>query len=255
VTANTWPSPRPGAASREASHVMPSPLNRLLAALRPADEQGLRAQFQDVELPLRQVLYESGAPLKHAYFPTTAIVSLMYVTQTGASFEVAAVGNEGMVGIPLFMGGGSTSSRAVVRGAGHAWRIAASALKDAFRDRPALTLLMLRYTQSLITQMSQMAVCNRHHSIDQRLCFWLLQSLDRSPGRPMALTHDLIAHAMGVRREGVSEAVRQLRDAALLAARRGEIEVIDRAGLERRSCECYAVIRRENTRLLPVRTA
>lgn len=226
-------------------------LNRLLESLPAQDWQRLRLQLEGVVLPLGHVLYESGVPPTHAYFPTTAIASLMYVTESGASFEVAAVGNEGIVGTTLFMGGGSTPGRAVVRSAGHAWRMPARVLQENFRTCLPLTHLLLRYTQALIAQMSQMAVCNRHHSIEQRLSLWLLQTLDRLPSPELLATHELIAHALGVRRESVTQAMQTLQHADLLHANRGHIEVVDRPGLERHACECYAVLRREVQRLLP----
>ena len=229
--------------------------NRLLAALPGAEWQRWLPQLERVEMPLGQVLYESGRTLTHVYFPTTAIVSLLYVMEDGASAEIAVVGREGLVGISLFMGGESTPSRAVVQGAGEAFRLAAQVVKEEFdRSQPVLHLL-LRYTQALITQMAQTAVCNRHHTLDQQLCRWLLLNLDRLPGDEVAMTQELIANMLGVRREGVTEAARKLQLAGLIRYRRGHITVLDRLGLERRTCECYAVVKREYERLLPDRLA
>jgi len=229
--------------------------NRLLESLPTADWQHWHPQLESISLPFGHVLYESGVAPTHAYFPTTAIVSLVYLSETGASFEVAAVGNEGMVGIPIFMGGGSTSGRAVVRQAGHAWRLPARTLQQGFRDCPPLTRLLLRYTQTLIAHMSQTAACNRHHSIEQRLCLWLLQTQDRLVGDEMLVTHELIAHAMGVRRESVTQAIKALQQPGLIRSTRGRIEVLDRQGLEQHACECYAVIQREYDRLFPAAPA
>ena len=229
--------------------------NRLLAAL--PEQEWLRWQpyLEAVEMPLGEVLYESGGTLKHVYFPTTGIVSLLYVMEDGASAEIAVVGNEGIVGISLFMGGGSTPSRAVVQSAGQGYRLRADAMKLEFdRGGPVLHLL-LRYTQALITQMAQTAVCNRHHSLDQQLCRWLLLSLDRLPGNELLMTQDLIANMLGVRREGVTEAAHKLQLAGLIAYRRGHIKVLDRPALEKRSCECYAVVKHEYDRLLPATLA
>ena len=229
--------------------------NRLLAALPCAEWQRWAPQLEWTELPLSQVLYESGSALSHVYFPTTAVVSLLYVMENGASAEIAVVGNEGLVGVSLFMGGESTPSRAVVQSAGGGYRLAAQAIKEEFdRSQPVLHLL-LRYTQALITQMAQTAVCNRHHTLDQQLCRWLLLSLDRLPGKELAMTQELIANMLGVRREGVTEAAHKLQLAGLIRYRRGHITVLDRPGLERRTCECYAVVKREYDRLLPDRLA
>jgi len=202
-------------------------------------------------MPLGQVLYESGDTLSHVYFPTTAIVSLLYVMENGASAEIAVVGNEGIVGISLFMGGDSTTSRAVVQSAGEGFRLKAQIMKDAFEEAGAVLELLLRYTQALITQMAQTAVCNRHHSLDQQLCLWLLLSLDRLPGNELVMTQELIANMLGVRREGVTEGALKLQQAGLIRYARGHILVLDRLGLERRSCECYAVVKKEYDRLLP----
>ena len=229
-------------------------INRLLAALPKPDWQRWSRQLEPVELALGQVLYESGGTLSHAYFPTTSIVSLLYVMENGASAEIAVVGFEGIVGISLFMGGESTPSRAVVQSAGQAWRLPAAAIKSEFTRAPVLHLL-LRYTQALITQMAQTAVCNRHHSLDQQLCRWLLLSLDRLQGSELTMTQELIANMLGVRREGVTEAALKLQHAGLIRYARGRINVRDRPGLEQRSCECYAVVKTEYDRLLPADTA
>ena len=201
-------------------------------------------------MPLGEVLYESGGTLSHVYFPTTAIVSLLYVLENGASAEIAIVGNEGVVGIALFMGGESTPSRAVVQSAGKGFRLASATMKDEFKRAPVLHL-MLRYTQALITQMSQTAVCNRHHSLDQQLCRWLLLSLDRLVGDELAMTQELIANMLGVRREGVTEGALKLQKVGLIRYSRGRIKVLERRGLEARVCECYAVVKTEYNRLLP----
>ena len=225
--------------------------NHLLNALPDAEWRRWLPQLESVELPLGQVLYESGSSLSHVYFPTTAIVSLLYVTEDGASAEIAVVGNEGVVGISLFMGGESTSSRAVVQSAGRGFRLRAQAIREeANRAGPVLHVL-LRYTQALITQMAQTAVCNRHHSLDQQLCRWLLLSLDRLNGTELVMTQELIANMLGVRREGVTEAARGLQNMGLIRYARGRIKVLDRPGLERRTCECYGVVKREYDRLLP----
>ena len=207
-------------------------------------------QLEWVDMPLGQVLYESGSTLSHVYFPTTAIISLLYVLQNGSSAEIAVVGNEGLVGISLFMGGESTPSRAVVQSAGKGLRLPAHILKDEFKLAPVMHLL-LRYTQALITQMSQTAVCNRHHSLDQQLCRWLLLSLDRLQGSELVMTQELISNMLGVRREGVTEAALLLQAANLIRYARGRISVLDRPGLEKRTCECYGVVKREYDRLLP----
>ena len=224
--------------------------NQLLAALPGAEWSRWRPQLEAVEMPLGAVLYESGGILSHVYFPTTAIVSLLYVLEDGASAEIAVVGNEGLVGISLFMGGGSTPSRAVVQSAGAGFRLESQAVKDEFKRAPVLHLL-LRYTQALITQMAQTAVCNRHHSLDQQLCRWLLLSLDRLQGSELVMTQELIANMLGVRREGVTEGAIKLQKAGLIRYARGRISVLDRAGLEARSCECYVVVKKEYDRLLP----
>ena len=224
--------------------------NSLLAALPPAEWTRWQPQLERVELPLGHVVYESGHTMGHVYFPTTAIVSLLYVMENGSSAEIAVVGHEGVVGISLFMGGGSTPSRGVVQSAGTAYRLPAATIKEEFNRVPVLHLL-LRYTQALITQMAQTAVCNRHHSLDQQLCRWLLLSLDRLNGNELAMTQELIANMLGVRREGVTEAAVKLQKAGIVRYTRGRITVIDRSALEARSCECYAVVKEEYDRLLP----
>jgi CRP-like cAMP-binding protein len=225
--------------------------NHLLAALPDAEAQRWLPQLERVDMPLGQVLYESGGTLSHVYFPTTAIVSLLYVMENGASAEIAVVGNEGIVGISLFMGGDSTSSRAVVQSAGLGYRLKAQIMKDDFNRAGPVLHLLLRYTQALITQMAQTAVCNRHHSLDQQLCRWLLLSLDRLQGNELVMTQELIANMLGVRREGVTEGALKLQQAGLIRYARGHISVLDRDGLQRRSCECYAVVKKEYDRLLP----
>jgi CRP-like cAMP-binding protein len=227
-------------------------VNRLLAALPPAEWARWQSELEPVELPLGKVLYESGSTMSHVYFPTTAIVSLLYVLEDGASAEIAVVGREGLVGISLFMGGESTPSRAVVQSAGKGFRMRASVVKEEFDRSSAVLHLLLRYTQALITQMTQTAVCNRHHSLDQQLCRWLLLSLDRLDGNELRMTQELIANMLGVRREGVTEAALNLQSAGLISYARGHIKVRDRDGLEQRTCECYAVVKKEYDRLLPV---
>jgi len=236
----------------------PSPdprLNHLLAALPATEWQRWQPLLEWVDLPLGHVLYESGRTLGHVYFPTTAIVSLLYVMENGSSAEIAVVGNEGVVGISLFMGGESTPSRAVVQSAGAGWRLSARAVKDEFERPGPVMHLLLRYTQALITQMAQTAVCNRHHSLDQQLCRWLLLSLDRLQGNQLVMTQELIANMLGVRREGVTEAALRLQKLGLIAYARGRITVLDRPRLQARTCECYAVVKKEYERLLPVRLA
>jgi CRP-like cAMP-binding protein len=230
-------------------------LNHLLAALPAAQFAHWLPQLDLIDMPLGKVLFESGGKMTHVYFPTTSIVSLLYVMENGASAEIAVVDNEGIVGISLFMGGGSTPSRAVVQSAGHGLRLKTSAMMQEFdRSGPVLHLL-LRYTQALITQMAQTAACNRHHSVDQQLCRWLLLSLDRLQSNQLVMTQELIANMLGVRREGVTEAAGNLHRAKLIDYRRGRITVLDRAALERRSCECYAVVKKEYDRLLPATIA
>ena len=226
-------------------------LNHLLSALPPEEAGRWKPQLERVEMPLGQVLYESGRTLSHVYFPTTAIVSLLYVMENGASAEIAVVGNEGLVGISLFMGGESTPSRAVVQSAGSGFRLRAQMIKDEFNRSGPVMHLLLRYTQALITQMAQTAVCNRHHSLDQQLCRWLLLSLDRLNSSELVMTQELIANMLGVRREGVTEAALKLQSAGLIRYVRGRISVLDRPGLEARTCECYAVVKKEYDRLLP----
>lgn len=229
-----------------------SPLqNHLLAALPPAIQQRLLPMLELFPLPLGKVLYESGDTMRYVYFPTDAIVSLLYVMESGASAEISVVGKDGIVGVSLFMGGESTSSRAVVQSAGSAYRLAGQKLKDEFNRHSELMQLLLRYTQSLITQMAQTAVCNRHHSIDQQLCRWLLLSLDRLPDNKLTMTQELIANMLGVRREGVTEAAGKLQKLGVIDYCRGHITVLDRSKLEALSCECYAVVKRESDRLLP----
>jgi len=226
-------------------------LNHLLQCLPDAEWQRWKPLLEQVDLPLGLVLYESGRPLSHVYFPTTSIVSLLYVMEDGASAEIAVVGNEGMLGISLFMGGETTPSHAVVQSAGYGVRLKAQLLKDEFARFGPMMHLLLRYTQALITQMSQTAVCNRHHSIDQQLCRWLLLSLDRLATNELSMTQELIANMLGVRREGVTEAAGKLQNAGLIRYNRGRITVLDRPRLEARSCECYQVVKTEFDRLLP----
>ena len=225
--------------------------NQLLAALPAAEWERWLPDLELVEMPLGEVLYESGRTLAHVYFPIDAIVSLLYVMENGASAEIAVVGNEGVIGISLFMGGGSTPSRAVVQSAGSGYRLSARNIKDEFNRSGPVMHLLLRYTQALITQMAQTAVCNRHHSLDQQLCRWLLLSLDRLNGNQLVMTQELIANMLGVRREGVTEGALKLQSAGLIKYARGRITVLDRPGLEARTCECYAVVKKECDRLLP----
>ena len=225
--------------------------NLLLAALSPAELKRMRAHLELVSLPLGDVVYESGRPQDHVYFPTSSIVSLLYVLENGASAEIAVVGYEGVVGVSIFMGGESTTSRAVVQSAGSAYRLSSKWVRDEFVRGGAMQHLMLRYTLSLITQMAQTAICNRHHSVDQQLCRWLLLSIDRLPSPEIVMTQELIANMLGVRREGVTEAAGKLQKTGVISYRRGHIKVLDRPRLESMSCECYEVVRRETTRLLP----
>jgi CRP-like cAMP-binding protein len=229
--------------------------NHLLDHLPVPELAQLEQHLLPVTLPLGEVLYESGGKMNHAYFPTTAIVSLLYVMEDGASAEIAVVGNEGVVGVSLFMGGETTPSRAVVQSAGRALKLTGKVIKDLFERGDAMQHLLLRYTQALITQMAQTAVCNRHHSLDQQLCRWLLLSLDRLGSNELVMTQELIANMLGVRREGVTEAAGRLQEAGVIKYRRGHLTVIDRAALEVRSCECYAVVKAETDRLLPDRIA
>jgi CRP-like cAMP-binding protein len=234
--------------------MQPSPppqQNHLLAALSVQTFSRLEPHLERVSLPLGKALYESGDAMRHVYFPTDSIVSLLYVMENGASAEISVVGNEGLVGIAVFMGGESTPSRAIVQSAGYAYRLPGQRLKDEFNRHGELMMLMLRYTQALITQMAQTAVCNRHHSIDQQLCRWLLLSLDRLPGDRLCMTQELIANMLGVRREGVTDAAGKLQRLGVIEYSRGNIRVLDRAHLERLSCECYAVVKKETERLLP----
>jgi CRP-like cAMP-binding protein len=231
--------------------IPPSPnQNHLLAALPTAEFEPLADHLELVHLPLGEMLYEPGGQMRHAYFPTTAIISLHYVMESGASAESAGVGNEGMLGVSLFMGGNSTSSSAVVQTAGHAYRLEGPQLLQAFHRAGLLQRVLLRYTQALMTQMSQTAVCNRHHTVEQQLCRWLLLTLDRSPSNELVMTQELIANMLGVRREGVTEAAGNLQRAGFISYRRGHIAVLDRHGLEQRVCECYAVVKTELKRLL-----
>ena len=233
----------------------PAPLspraNRLLAVLPDATYDVLLPSLESVKLALGQAVYESGGAQGHVYFPTTSIVSLLYVLADGASAEIAVTGNEGLVGIALFMGGETTPSRAVVQSAGYGYRLRGEVLKKEFETGGALQHLVLRYTQALITQMTQTAVCNRHHAVDQQLCRWLLLSLDRLRGNELVMTQGLIANMLGVRREGVTEAAGKLQAEGLIEYSRGRIRVLDRPRLELRVCECYAVVKKEYDRLLP----
>ncbi len=229
--------------------------NYLLAALPRLESDRLYPHLELVSLPLGEVIYESGDHLEHVYFPVLSIVSLLYVMADGASAEIAVVGNEGVIGIALFMGGETMPNRAVVQSAGYAYRLKGQVLKEEFNRAGELQQLLLRYTQALLTQMSQTAVCNRHHSVDQQLCRWLLLSLDRLPSNELSMTQELIANMLGVRREGVTEAAGKLQSAGLIHYSRGRITVIDRPGLEARACECYQVVKTEFDRLLPYTVA
>jgi CRP-like cAMP-binding protein len=229
--------------------------NQLLAQLPQKEWEFWQPHLEPVELPLGKVLYESGGTLTHVYFPTSAIVSLLYVMQDGASAEIAVVGYEGIVGVSLFMGGESTPSRAVVQSAGLGFQLKAGLLMEGFNMGGPVLHLLLRYTQALITQMAQTAVCNRHHTLDQQLCRWLLLSLDRLRSNELVMTQELIANMLGVRREGVTEAAGRLHRAGLISYQRGHISVLNRAELELRACECYAVVKKEYDRLLPATTA
>jgi len=225
--------------------------NRLLATLPADDYARLAPHLELVAMPLGHVLHESGCKMRYGYFPTSAIVSRLYVMENGASAEIAVVGNEGVIGISLFMGGDTTTSRAVVQSAGHGYRLPGQVLKQEFERSGALQHLLLRYTQALMAQTAQTAACNRHHSLDQQFCRWLLLSFDRLPSNDLTMTQELIANMLGVRREGVTEAAGNVQKAGLIQYRRGHIAMLDRAGLERRACECYAVVRKEFDRLLP----
>jgi CRP-like cAMP-binding protein len=225
--------------------------NHLLAALSGAALKRLARKLEPVDMPLGEVVYESGRPVQHVYFPTNCIVSLLYVLENGSSAEIAVVGNEGVVGVSIFMGGETTPSRAVVQSAGRAFRLPGEIMMEEFRRAGGMQHLVLRYTQALITQMAQTAVCNRHHTVDQQLCRWLLLSLDRLETPQITMTQELIANMLGVRREGVTEAAGKLQKAGVISYHRGHIEVLDRQKLEQMSCECYEVVRRETARLLP----
>jgi CRP-like cAMP-binding protein len=224
--------------------------NHLLAALPAVEFERVAAHLEPVQMPLGRILFEPGEQMLHAYFPTTAIVSLHYVMESGASAETAGVGNEGVVGISLFMGGDTTSSSAVVKTAGEAYRLESRVLKQEFQRAGLMQRLLLRYTQALMTQMTQTAVCNRHHSVEQQLCRWLLSTIDRVPSGELVITQELVASMLGVRREGITEAAGNLQHAHFIRNRRGHISVLDRPGLESRACECYAVVKKELDRLL-----
>ena len=229
--------------------------NHLLAALSPAVQKRIFPHLKLVPMPLGRVLYESGDELRHVYFPADCIVSLLYVLENGASAEISVVGNEGLIGIALFMGGETTPSRALVQSAGNAYQLAGQLLKDGFHADAEMQLLLLRYTQALITQMAQTAVCNRHHTVDQQLCRWLLLSLDRLASNELKMTQELIANMLGVRREGVTEAAGKLQKLGAIHYHRGTITVLDRPKLESLCCECYSVVKKETDRLLPRRPA
>ena len=241
----------PNPKSRTIAASAPSPhQNHLLNALPAGDYERIASHLELIPMSLGDVLYESGARLRYVYFPTTSIVSLLYVMEDGASAEISVVGNEGLIGIALFMGGETTPSRAIVQSAGHAYRLIGRELKEEFHRNGQMQLLLLRYTQALITQMAQTAVCNRHHSVDQQLCRWLLLSLDRLSSDKLTMTQELIANMLGVRREGVTEAAGKLQKLGVIRYSRGQITVLDRKKMERLCCECYAVVRKETDRLL-----
>jgi len=254
----TWSVlPRPATAGSVAvgnasPHSSMTPTQNLLLAALPADVfERLKPNLEPVALPLGKVIYESGVELKHVYFPTSGcIISMLYVMADGSSAEIAVVGDEGVVGIALFMGGDTTPSRALVQSAGQGFRLEARALQAEFGRHSSLQVLLLRYTQALITQMSQTAVCNRHHSLEQQLCRWLLLSQDRLPTNQLTMTQELIANMLGVRREGVTQAAGRLQTAGLIRYNRGRITIVDRSGLEALVCECYAVVKKEYERLL-----
>lgn len=229
--------------------------NHLLASLPEAEWLRWQPQLELIEMPLGTVLHESGVPRRYVYFPTNAIVSLLYVLENGSSSEMAVVGHEGMVGISFFLGGGSSTYLALVQSAGMGYSLRVDVIKNAFERSDPVMHLMLRFAQALITQMSQTAVCNRHHTVDKQLCRWLLHSLDRLPGNELVMTHELIANMLGVRREGVTEAAHRLQESGLIRYARGRISVLDRPGLEQRVCECYRVVKKEYDRLLPDRVA
>ena len=237
--------------TKPSSTSQPPKTNRLLAALPEKNYLALLPLLEPVVLPLGMAVYESNAKQGYVYFPTSSIVSLLYVLENGASAEIAVTGPEGLVGIALFMGGETTPSRAVVQSAGHGYRLKAAVLKAEFERGGPLQHLLLRFTQALITQMTQTAVCNRHHAVHQQLCRWLLLSLDRLAGNELVMTQELIANMLGVRREGVTEAAGKLQAEGLIHYRRGRITVLDRAQLEARVCECYGVVKKEYDRLLP----
>jgi CRP-like cAMP-binding protein len=248
---NASPSPLKGS-SQLVTPGRPSPhQNHLLDALPASDYERVASHLELIPMGLGDVLYETSVRMRYVYFPTTSIVSLLYVMEDGASAEIAIVGNEGVLGVSLFMGGDTTPSRAVVQSAGFGFRLKAEMLKDEFERFGPTMHLLLRYTQALITQMAQTAVCNRHHSVDQQLCRWLLLSLDRLASNELSMTQELIASMLGVRREGVTEAAGKLQDAGLIRYQRGRITVLDRPGVEARVCECYQVVKKEFDRLLP----
>ena len=226
--------------------------NRLLAALAPPERAAIYPHLKLVPMPLAEVIYEPGEALRNVYFPTDSIVSLMYTTADGAAAEIAMVGNEGLIGIAVFLGGGTTPSRAVVQSAGSAYRLRAQQLEEEFHRNGETQRLLLRYTQALITQMAQTAVCNRHHSVDHQLCRWLLLSLDRLSSNRLTITQELISNMLGVRREGVTDAAGKLQKLGVIRYTRGQIEVLDRPRLEQLCCECYAVVKKETDRLLPI---
>jgi CRP-like cAMP-binding protein len=227
--------------------------NHILNALPPAERERLFPHLKRVALPLGLVLYEAGDALRHIYFPTDSIVSLLYVLENGSSAEICVVGNDGVIGVALFMGGETTTSRAIVQSGGSAYRLTGRRLKQEFERQGETMHILLRYTQSLITQMAQTAVCNRHHTVDQQLCRWLLLSLDRLPDNKLAMTQELIANMLGVRREGVTDAAGKLQKLGVITYKRGLITVLDRPRLEKLSCECYSVVKKETDRLLPLR--
>jgi len=227
--------------------------NHILDALPEAERERLFPHLKLVELPLGLVLYESGDALRHIYFPTDSIVSLLYVLENGASAEICVVGNDGAIGVALFMGGETTTSRAIVQSGGFAYRLTGRRLKQEFERQGEMMHILLRYTQALITQMAQTAVCNRHHTVDQQLCRWLLLSLDRLPDNRLFMTQELIANMLGVRREGVTDSAGKLQKLGIITYRRGLITVLDRSRLEEHSCECYSVVKRETDRLFPAR--
>ena len=225
--------------------------NHLLGALSASERERLYPHLQLVPMPLGKVLYESGDVMRHVYFPTDSIISLLYVLEDGASAEISVVGNEGIIGVSLFMGGETTPSRAIVQSAGFAYRLIGQLLKEEFHRNGGMQLLLLRYTQALLTQMAQTAVCNRHHSVDQQLCRWLLLSLDRLSSNKLSMTQELIANMLGVRREGVTDAAGKLQKLGVIQYARGRITGLDRPKLEKLCCECYAVVKKETDRLLP----